>query len=331
MQYRMDNPLISVIVPIYNVEKYLERCIESICAQTYENLEILLVNDGSLDSSKQICEQYEKKDKRVKLINKENGGLASARNAALKVLKGSIIVCVDSDDWIESNMVEVLYNNLCKYEADMSVCNYFNELGEGKKDNKKYSKEITVLNNEKAMEYAILPKKYYGFAWNKMYKKEILGEMLYDESILKGEDSPFSCEYISRCTKVVYQDIPLYHYRQDTISISRSEFSSKKMTVLKSYSDIVDMLIKKGYSNRIVELQRVQYANQLLSLLVNITNTGRNQFQREYSHIQKEMMHYKSIYLKSEDIDKLHKVTYVCGMKSKLLLDILCKCKNRFM
>lgn len=325
----MSMPLISVVVPIYRVEKYLSKCIESIVNQTYKNLEILLVNDGSPDNSKAICEKYKKKDSRIIIINKDNGGLASARNAALKVAKGEFIVCVDSDDWIECTMVEKLYENMCDYNADLSVCSFYDEFDIPQKSCRKYSGEVQVLDTEKAMEYAILPKKYYGFAWNKMYKKSIMGDLMYDESILKGEDSPFTCEYISNCKNVVYQDIPLYHYRQDSVSISRSLFSKKKMTVLDSYMGIVDLLEKKKYSQRIIEMQKVQYANQLLSLQVNIVNTGRERFEEEYNYIKREMRDYKKIYMKSEDIDKIHKITYICGMNSYYILKLLCWCKSK--
>lgn len=324
----MGDPLISVIVPIYNVEKYLEKCIESIISQSYKNLEILLVNDGSPDSSKDICEKYQKIDPRIILINKKNGGLSSARNAGLKIAKGEIIVCVDSDDWIHEEMIQTMYKNLEEYDADLSVCNFEIKEANGKKCSKTFTQKIELLNQEQAMQYAILPEKYYGFAWNKMYRKSILQDMLYDETIRKGEDSPFTCEYISKCSKVVYQDIPLYYYRQDTVSITRSKFNPGKMTVLDSYYGIVKLLENKGFSEETINLQKVQYANQMLSLLINIINTDRKKYHDKVMELRKLMKEYKKLYLKSEDIDKLHKVVFACGVWSEWFIVLFVKLKN---
>lgn len=325
----IKEPLISVIVPIYNVEKYLGTCIESILNQSYKNLEIILINDGSPDDCQKICEEYQQMDARIILINKKNGGLSSARNAGLKIAKGQLIVCVDSDDWIHKDMIQIMYDNLEKYDADMSVCNFEIKEANGRKCSKTFSKNIEVLDREQAMQYAILPEKYYGFAWNKMYKKSILKDMLYDETIRKGEDSPFTCEYISKCKKTVYQDIALYYYRQDTVSITRSKFNLGKMTVLDAYSGIVKMLEEKGYREETVNLQKVQYANQMLSLLINIIETDRKKYHKEFVMLRKLMREYKELYLKSDDINKLHKIAFICGIWSEWLIVLLTKLKKR--
>lgn len=325
----IKEPLISVIVPIYNVEKYLGTCIESILNQSYKNLEIILINDGSPDDCQKICEEYQQMDARIILINKKNGGLSSARNAGLKIAKGQLIVCVDSDDWIHKDMIQIMYDNLEKYDADMSVCNFEIKEANGRKCSKTFSQNIEVLDREQAMQYAILPEKYYGFAWNKMYKKSILQDMLYDEAIRKGEDSPFTCEYISKCKKTIYQDIALYYYRQDTVSITRSKFNLGKMTVLDAYSGIVKMLEEKGYREEIVNLQKVQYANQMLSLLINIIETDRKKYRKEFVMLRKLMREYKELYLKSDDINKLHKIAFICGIWSECLIVLLTKLKKR--
>ena len=114
--------LISVIVPIYNVEKYLDRCVDSIINQTYKNLEIILVDDGSPDNCLAICDSWAEKDRRIKVIHKENGGVSSARNSALDIASGDYIGFVDSDDWIEPDMYEILIKNAKKYDADISRC-----------------------------------------------------------------------------------------------------------------------------------------------------------------------------------------------------------------
>jgi glycosyltransferase involved in cell wall biosynthesis len=319
----MDS-LVSIIVPIYKVEKYLATCLNSIASQTFTNIQVILVNDGSPDNSQSICKKYCENDTRFELINKENGGLASARNAGLEKVKGDYIVCVDSDDWIEPNMVELLLKNMVDYKADMSVCSFY--VNEGSSVKKEFfSKKISVLSQQDAIKNTITPGKFYGFAWNKMYKTELVADQRYDESILKGEDSPFSCEYILKCKKIVVQDIPLYHYRNDSVSISRSKFNIGKMSVLKSYQSIVDMLVRVNYSNDIIDMQRVQYANQLLSLRTNIILSGKSAFLPQLDSVDKQLKEYEKLYLKSKYIDVKHKIAYELGVKFRLLFDATCK------
>ena len=126
-----EQPLISVIVPVYNVEKYLKKCVNSITSQTYENLEILLVDDGSTDLSGQICNEFEKNDARIKVIHKKNGGLSDARNAGLDRAKGQYYAFIDSDDYIQDNTIEIMLNAVKKNKSEISVCNMIRFLEEG--------------------------------------------------------------------------------------------------------------------------------------------------------------------------------------------------------
>ena len=120
-----SNPEISIVVPVFNVEKFLKKCIESIISQSFSNFEVLLVNDGSTDGSLDICLQYTKIDDRVKVINKKNGGLSDARNAGIKYATGKYICFIDSDDFIEKEYLQKLYKNIVKYNSDVSMCEYF--------------------------------------------------------------------------------------------------------------------------------------------------------------------------------------------------------------
>lgn len=325
----MSSDLVSVIVPVYKVEKYVENCLKSICGQTYSNLEIIIVDDGSPDYSIDICLKIAKSDKRIKIIRKDNGGLASARNAALDIASGKYIVCVDSDDWIESDMVESMKNDLEKYDVDMVACDFYIDYNGLSKYKKSKESEYIVLDRNEAMVYAMLPSQYYGFAWNKMYKRNLIGMQRYNENFRKGEDSPFTCEYINKCKKVIYHRKPLYHYRSDTVSITRSIFAPWKMSVLDSYKSIIKMLIENGYSSDIVDIQRVRYANQLLSLSINIVSTDMKKYKIYLDRIRDEMKIYLKIYLKSQDINLLHKMVYFCAMKNGLLLKGLCGLKKK--
>lgn len=320
----MEASLVSVIVPVYNVEKYVEKCLDSICSQTYTNIEIIVVNDGTKDSSADICKRIAESDSRITVIDKPNGGLASARNAALEVVKGKYVVCVDSDDWVENKMVETLVNAIESYNCDMAVCNFYKEDEFGNRDGQTRDNDIEILSKEEAMLYAILPDKYYGFAWNKIYKKDILGKQRYTEAFLKGEDSPFTCEYINKCKRVVYLHTPLYHYRIDSVSITRSSFSKKKMSVLDSYMSIIDMLTDLHYSQHIIDSQKVQYANQLLSLSVNICRSE-GSFNVELKYLFREMKKYKTLYLASKNIDKKHKALYRISFFGRPVFRLVCK------
>lgn len=178
----MKEELISVIVPIYNVEKYLEKCIESIINQTYKNLEIILVNDGSTDNSKKICEKYVEKDKRIKLVNKENGGLSAARNAGIAVAKGKYFGFVDSDDFIKDTMYEYLHNLIVENKSDIAICNYLyftedeemetiqNKIKDANED------KIKIFNSKEALRELLKGTTIQDFAWNKLYKAELFNK-----------------------------------------------------------------------------------------------------------------------------------------------------------
>ena len=151
----MKNPLVSVIIPIYNVEKYINKTINSVINQTYKNLEIILVNDGATDNSLEICKKYNEIDSRIMIIEKENGGLSSARNAGLDVAKGEYISLIDGDDFIESHFIEYLLSLIIKSEADIAEC-YLEKIDEEKINNSRLTykndeKDILVLNNLDAL------------------------------------------------------------------------------------------------------------------------------------------------------------------------------------
>ena len=180
----MDKELVSIIVPIYNVEKYLIKCIESILNQTYKNLEIILVDDGSTDSCNKICDRYKKIDKRVVVIHKKNGGLSSARNIGIKKAKGKLISFVDSDDYIKPNMIEELKNNMYFYNSDISVCDYYYII-DGKRqisDNNNLKRNcITKYKNK----FIYKPN---SAVWNKLYKKNLFEQIKFPEGKIYEDD-----------------------------------------------------------------------------------------------------------------------------------------------
>ena len=204
--------LISVIVPVYNVEDYLGKCIDSIINQTYYNLEIILIDDGSTDKSGIICDNYKKIDKRIKVVHQENAGLSNARNTGLDLANGSLISFVDSDDYLELSMLEELKHTMDITKSDISVCD-FNRIIDGDKKNKnKQTNEIIILKNKD--KYIYLQNEYnsiYPNAWNKLYKKELFDNIRYPDGKL-FEDTYIICDLLSKAKVVSYLSKPLYNY-----------------------------------------------------------------------------------------------------------------------
>ena len=228
--------MISVIVPIYNVEKYLEKCINSIMNQTYRDLEIILINDGSTDSSGQICDKYKKIDERIKVVHKENKGVSSARNRGLDIAKGDYIGFVDSDDYIHPNMYEILYNNLINNDCDISMCNYVKGVQEGYKFNN-IKNNIELLDNLEQMRCFYNDKlgQILG-CYLKLYKKELFNDLRFDENRI-FEDWLIAHQIHSKCDKMVYIPNILYFYRQREGSIINSSFSIKKLDMLYAFKE----------------------------------------------------------------------------------------------
>lgn len=220
---------ISIIVPVYNVEIYLEKCIESILSQTFKDFELILVDDGSNDNSAKICDEYSKKDRRIKVVHKKNGGLSSARNIGLDLAKGEYIGFVDSDDFISPNMFSELYNTIRKSNSDLAICNFLRIKGD-ELDFNTY-KELDIIEEFEGLE--ILNQLYesrgvqFVVAWNKLYKKELFNELRYEVGKL-CEDEYIIHRILYRCKKVVYSNKIMYYYTQRENSIT-STISSKRI------------------------------------------------------------------------------------------------------
>lgn len=233
------NKLISIIVPIYNVEKYLNQCINSILKQTYTNIEIILVDDGSPDNCGKICDNYKRIDKRIKVIHKNNGGLSEARNYGIKEATGDFLLFVDSDDFITENTCEILINNIQKYNADMAICNFYYVFKNKKAIINEMStkKEIQILEKENIIkEYFINYSVDLNVAWNKLYKKDIFkrkNALLFPVGKLH-EDTYIMYKIYYNLNRLVRINKPLYYYRQRNNSII-SNFSKKNVKDIMGY------------------------------------------------------------------------------------------------
>ena len=224
MRQRQDE-LVSVIVPVYNAAPYLKRCIESICNQTYKILEILLVDDGSVDESGSICDYYAEKDHRIHVIHKENEGQAVARNIALKFSKGKYIGFVDSDDWIEPKMYENLHDAIEGH--DFSMCGRFNVSEEdGSKSKFFCTKHAFEMNKNEILSRFFTYDMVDSSGWDKLFRREILEGLEFPRGYI-CEDLPFIYYALKRCNSGVHVGIPLYNYLVRKGSTSHSSFTQK--------------------------------------------------------------------------------------------------------
>lgn len=243
----IENPLISVIVPVYNVSQYLPDCIESIIKQTYENLEIILVDDGSTDSSGEICDKYAQKDPRIKVIHKENGGVASARNNGLKMLTGKYVGFVDSDDTISADMYEKLYLSLKETDSDISVCDcYYCSSPGNHKDPNEDTETFLTFSREEALMEMYAGKYISAFVWNKLFKAEIIRDLRFDTDIHVGEDLLFSSQAIIKSKKICNRSGRYYNYLQRETSAMHRPPDYKFITNYHAHFKILECLKDNG-------------------------------------------------------------------------------------
>lgn len=227
----MSNPLISIIVPVFNVEKYLEKCIESIIGQTYQNIEIILVDDGSKDTSGKICDKFAKEDRRIVVIHKKNGGLSTARNAGIDIAKGVFISFIDSDDYVSVDFCKILLQAIINDNADMAICNFlsvdesYNLIQE---NNTNLPIKNSCINADEFMKgYCGEFGWYYVIACNKLYKKSLFDSLRYP--IGKQHEDAFLIHRLAyQCNKIACVQYPLYYYVQRKGSIM-SKISVKNM------------------------------------------------------------------------------------------------------
>lgn len=257
----MDDLLISIIVPVYNAEKYLNKCIESIVHQTYNNLEILLIDDGSTDESGVICDNWAKKDKRIKVIHKKNSGVSSSRNIGLDNYSGEYVTFVDSDDYIENDMYETMLITSVKNNVDIVCCNY----------NYIPNCECNHSNVGKSFfEECCFNSKVNGFCWNKLYKKDLLKNIYFDTNIKIYEDLLFQLKIEKKNTNLTwkYIDKKLYNYRNNPNGAIGTIFEKDKsrLDALIKINDYLESINSKNKfvreSEFIVLMRRQEFINR---------------------------------------------------------------------
>ena len=219
----MNNKKISVIVAVYNVEKEIERCLDSIVSQSYTDLEIILVDDGSTDRSGQICDEYGQRDKRIFVIHKENGGLSDARNFGIDAAIGEYVSFVDSDDYIAPDYISVMYEAMTGQGGDVVICGK-REFGEGEKIESTLQKGYDLEHNWNTHELRCAWNTEYtdriNYAWNKLYKRELIGDFRFKKGLVGCEDWDFNLDVLLRADKITLIRNELYYYYQRSDSIT---------------------------------------------------------------------------------------------------------------
>lgn len=265
-----NNPLISIVVPIYNVEKYLPKCIDSILQQTYSNIELILVDDGSPDQCGRICDTYQSKDSRIRVIHKQNGGLSSARNAGIDEAKGEYIGFVDSDDYIEPYMYQELLNAIFANNCKLSVCN-INYVFE---DGKIIPKALQEKNQVFEFKQAILEMNTYRLfdmgAWSKLYHRSLFENIRFPEGKL-SEDFYIMYKVFDMAQEVAYVAKPCYNYLQRQNSITKNkkinhDFAKaayEQMTYLDNKYPDLDVVAHASYASAVLTVYDFYLKNKV--------------------------------------------------------------------
>ena len=265
-------PLISILIPVYNTEKYIKRCIESAMNQSYQNIEIVVVDDGSKDNSLKIIKDLANKDSRIKVYSKENeNNLAKTRNYLMDRINGEYYTFLDSDDYLNKNHIKNLYNNLKKYDSDIAVCGYFINFLRWKRCSLGF--RSGYYNKDDAIGNLILTSKFNVSLWNKLYKSEYSKDLRFDESIRTGEDIIFCYNYLKRCNKLSYTKKKSYNYYIRPGSEIHQKFSDKHIGYLDGlyelslkeenelYKEILEGVISISSAFLVFKMKRAHYRN----------------------------------------------------------------------
>lgn len=308
--------LISIIVPIYNVEKYLDKCLQSITSQTYKNLQIILINDGSTDSSLRICENFALNDERICIVNQESKGVSEARNTGIREAKGAYITFIDSDDVVESTYIQYLYD-IIKENNDISVCKMKEIYGDGDDDINKDGEESVIkqLNSKEAIEIMLYQREFDNSLWGKMYKKELFSDVVFPKGKLY-EDMAVIYDIFLKTDKIIFGSKINYYYRVRQNSIMTTEFSSEKMELINFTERMVKNVSEKFPDLYMAAIRRYVYSNFRL-LGEAIRCKGNNS--KEENILINNIKRYSKIVLKNPNADKKDKIAIILLLLNKKL------------
>lgn len=311
------DPLISVIIPVYNVAKLLERCIDSVLTQTYQNLEIILVDDGSTDMSGHFCDVYAKRDSRIRVIHQSNRGLSGARNSGLKIATGAYVTFIDSDDFVHPDLIETLFRLCFNSNTKMSICDFL-ELQQGAtqntppKSSPKHSS--TIFNAVDTLTRMLCEDGFSMSAWGKLYARELFDTVTFPEGKLY-EDVGTTYKLVLQCPSIAITPVRLYNYCINPGSITQQSFSLRKLDLIDLTDQMCNDLIQWGIaqdSNTKLQLQnltqkrRMHARFSILRQMVMInpaslqsSNLDRKSFYAARRQVVKYLRHHRSYICKN--------------------------------
>lgn len=313
------NQLISVIVPVYKVEQYLDRCVQSVVNQTYKNLEIILVDDGSPDNCPAMCDAWAEKDSRIRVNHKENGGVSSARNAGLDAATGSYITFVDADDWLESAAVEILLEQAVSTGADIVVGNYYFDYVDGR-DAQALTAEKQIWKQDEIVRAYVMDR-IRPEVHNKLYTGASIGNLRFDPSIGYGEDLLFNYYALSKARVVAQTDVCCYHYLQASGNSSTTAYMTKNRA--ESYR--VTAEIVENLHGTLLASQAVwRHVRTVYALLSRVCNAqGMVYYEPYFSIYRHEILVHKSEIFSSAQYSVKQKVaTALLWMAPKAFVQI---------
>lgn len=302
--------LISVIVPVYNVEGYLRRCVDSILAQTYENLEIILVDDGATDLSGAICDEYAARDARIRVIHKPNGGLSSARNAGIDIASGDYLAFVDSDDWIDPEMYSYLMGLIHKYDVKLAYTGRFDvEEATGERTVGLCPEREEKIPAQELVKRIFLWDNVDSAAWDKLYHRSLFARYRYPEGKI-CEDVPVTYRLILETDYVAVGNKPMYHYYHRAGSITKSKVSEKSFHFSQHTAAVYED-IRKNYPELAPRARylRVRSLSHILLLLETEGERSWEIYPEEYSAARGELRKHLSFLLTSPLLGKQERLT----------------------
>ena len=307
-----NNDLISIVVPIYNVEQYLKRCVDTIINQTYKNIEIILVDDGATDNSGKICDEYIQKDNRIKVIHKENGGLSDARNVGLENANGKYIAFIDSDDYISKDFIQKLYKFCIENGCEIAQCSY-QRVYDNSSISENTNAEIvtTIMNrNEAILKMFASKNSEYTVAWNKLYKTSLFNSGIRYPKGMLHEDEATTYKLFYEAKKIVVTNEELYYYLIRENSITNKKYTLKRLDFIQELEEQLEFFKSRNENELYIETY-YRYARGLIQAYFrckrNIEDSENVQVElmQKYKNASKELLKMKEISLKRKAILKL--------------------------
>lgn len=299
------NPKVSIIIPAYNIAPYLERCLESVRCQTYKELQIIIIDDGSRDQTGQIADTFAEKDKRFRVIHKENGGVSAARKTGLEQADGEYIGFVDGDDYIEPDMYEKLIGLAVEYDADIAHCGY-QMVFPDRVDLYHGTKQLKVQDTYTGVKDLLEGNLVEPGLWNKIYRRKLFNQINYDENIVINEDLLLNYFLFHRSEKAVFIDVPYYHYMVRKNSASTSDWNEHK---IKDPIYVLEIMSEKEKDGELKKIIDNRYIYQLIRFVILKTDNRQDELKRYQQNLKKKL---KTV-LKNTDKTQISRKNYYMG------------------